>query len=115
MEDRIVETGSGYKVYLRPFISYPKFLEIQKDFASKVMIDPKDTEKQTIEPFSAAVTFEMEEKLMRYLIKKIEDKEGKLVDISEDYLPLPPDDCVEVKAVISEISEKAAQAYSKKK
>ncbi len=114
MEDKIVITQNNYKVYLRPWISYPKFIEIQKGFTANITIDPKD-EKQEIKPFSANLSFEVEEKLMRYLIIKIEDKDGNIVDLKDDYLPLPPDDCMEVKAVIDIISEEAASSYSKKK
>ncbi len=114
MEDRIVTTQNNYKVYLRPWISYPKFIEVQKAFTANITIDPKD-ETQEVSPFPANLSFEVEEKLMRYLIKKIEDKDGKPVDISEDYLPLPPEDCMEVKAVIDEISNHAVQSFSKKK
>ncbi len=113
MEERIVTTTSGYKVHLQPWISYPKYIEIQKIFTATVMVDPK-AKQEDIPPFPANLTYDAEEKVIRYLIKKIEDKDGNAVDVSQDYLPLPPEDCLEVKAVVDEINNKATAVYSKK-
>ena len=113
MEDRVVETPSGYKVYLRPWVSYPKYVEMQKAFLNKTTVNPQ-TKDATTEAVPASLVLEVEEELNKYLIKKIE-KDGHPVDTSEDYLPLPPEDCMVVKAVIDEISNRAAEAFNKKK
>lgn len=114
MENIVIATPNGYKVQLRPWISYPKYIEIQKDFTANITVDPKDNQP-VIAPFSVNLSLEVEEKLMRYLIVSIVDKDDNEVDNSEDYLPLPPEDCMLVKEEIDKISNHAAETFSKKK
>lgn len=116
MEDKIVKTANGYTVIIRPFISYPKFIEFQKLYTDGVTIDPNDENKKPeMKPLSVNTTYEVEEKINRYLVKSVADTDGKELDLTEDYLPIPPKDYEEVKKVLDEISKEAQEAFLKKK
>lgn len=120
-----MDTVSGYRVTLRPWISLPKYYDIQSKFAEDIMVDPKNPNAEPdIKPFSLSSTYDTQQKLMRYLIIKItkvtKDANGVETEIAidnsgEDYLPIPPEDAVQIAEVITEISNKASETFNKKK
>lgn len=122
MEDKIITTPNGYKVYIKPFLTHTQFVQIQKLYTKDIKIDPnkkKDAseanEEIKLSEFPANLVYDAQDLTVSFLVRKIEDKDGSVVERSGSDLPIPVEDGQAVMEVITEISNQAAAAFDKKK
>ncbi len=122
MENKIIITKNGYKVTLRPFLTYDQFIELQKIWSKDVYFDPNDKDKngEQKEPIMGKIPmnllYEANKMTVGFLVVRIEDANGSEV-VREDVnsLPIPPVDGQKVVDEIKKISDEASAAFDKKK
>ncbi len=114
MDDKIITTSGGYKVTLKPFLTYDQFIELQKMYTVDTKIDPQAKDPK-ISEFAANIVYEANKKAVGFLVVSIEDKDGKVVEREDNALPLPIADGQEVIDAINAMQNEAATSFDKKK
>lgn len=113
MEPIELTTPHGYKVYLKPELTYGEYSTFQKMLAQDMTLDPLTGKSQEIK---GSAVFDATEKVLEFLIVKILDPKGEEVAPNKASVDaMPAKDGMAVFAKVNEITAEAGVDDSKKK
>lgn len=121
MEDKIITTANGYRVCVAPFLTYDQYIELQKMWIKDILIDADEKDKNgkplppKIGKIPANRMHEVNKVAVGFLVRRIEDKNGKVIEREAGTLPIPPIDGKEVIEIVNQMSAEATEAFDKKK
>lgn len=114
MEPIELKTPSGYKVYLKPELTYGQYVTFQKIIASDMTVNPTTGASQDIK---GSAVFEATDKVLEFLLVKILSSKGEeLPAVAQTINDMPAKDGILVFKKINEITAEAGgEPESKKK